>query len=260
MRFSRFFIPAAALLMAACAVDGGPVSNERPSLGGVRFINGLADEGPVDIRMIDQTQWAPYALGITFRQAGVRLPAEAGARPIRVWRAGNNIDSIPMLLEQTVDIVGGQNVTLLLTGSVQAGTATIVSIPDDVPDSVSNQIHIRAVNATGSAAEVSWAAGSDVSSASSVGPLAASSFVSRGLSAVTAQFNAPSDAGTLWTKEAPAGAIQANGIGATAGYVASGSALSAYLFPASVVGSRAPQGFTSPGVVWFVDRVPAPPR
>ena len=41
-----------------------------------------------------------------------------------------------------------------------------------------------------------------------------------------------------------------------------GSALSAYLFPRSVAGTKAPQSaaFTRPGVVFFVDLIPAPPQ
>lgn len=263
MRLSRFLLPMAALVLASCGVDDGPVSNTRPPLAGVRFVNALSDEGPVDARMIDQTQWAAYALGINFRQAGIRMPAEAGSRPVRVWRATNDINQLDLLIEQTVDIVANQDVTLLLTGSVQAGTARIEVIPDAVPDSSANQFHIRAVNATGSAAEVSWVSGSDASAAASIGPLAASAFTQRALGTVTARFNAPGAAATTWSAAAPAGVAQTdNGIGATAGYLASGTGLSAYLFPASVVGSRAPQtaAFAAPAVVWFVDRVPAPPR
>ncbi len=263
MRLSRYLLPVAALLLASCAVDGGPVSNARPALAGVRFINALADEGPVDARMIDQVQWSAYALGINFRQAGIRMPAQAGSRPIRVWRATNDINQLDLLIEQTVDIVEGQDVTLLLTGSVQGGTARIDVIPDAVPDSSANQIHIRGVNATGAAAELSWVSGANTNPVGSVGPLSATAFTQRALGTVTAQFNAPGAPATIWSTEAPAGVAQTdNGIGATAGYRASGSALSAYLFPASVVGSRAPQTapFAKAAVVWFVDRVPAPPR
>lgn len=263
MRLSRFLLPVAALLLASCGVDGGPVSNARPALAGVRFVNALSDEGPVDARMIDQTQWSSFALGINFRQAGFIMPTEAGSRKIRVFRATNDINQLDVLIEQSVDIVGGQNVTLLLTGSVQGGSARIEIIPETVPDSSANQFHIRAVNATGTAADLSWVAGATVSPVGSVGPLAATSYTQRALGAVTAQFNAPGVPGTTWSTAAPAGVAQTdNGIGATAGYLASGTAMSAYLFPASVVGSRAPQGgaFTSPAVVWLVDRVPAPPR
>jgi len=46
----------------------------------------------------------------------------------------------------------------------------------------------------------------------------------------------------------------------TAGYNGPGSALSAYLFPASVTGTKAPQtaAFQKPAVVFFVDLIPKP--
>lgn len=261
MRLSRILlVPASVLLLGACGVDDGPVSNARPSLATVRFINAISDEGAVDARMVDQTAWSAYALGINFRQSGLWLPTEAGSRPVRVWRASNVLDEIELLVEQTVDIPAGQTITLLLTGSVQAGTARIEVMPETLPDSVANNYHVRAVNVTDSPVEVSWVAGSDVSAPTAVPSLGSSAFVARPLGDVTASFNAPGAPGTTWTAQAPKGAAQSNGIGATAGTAASGSALSAWIFPASVVGSRAPQEFTSPGVVWFVDRVPAPPR
>ena len=260
MRLSRIIgIPAAALLFGACGVDDGPVSNARPPLATVRFINAINDEGAVDARMVDQTQWSAYALGINFRQSGIWMPTEAGTRKVRVWRATNHIDSLNLIIEQDVAITAGQNITLLLTGSAQAGTARIEVMPETVPDSVASNIHVRAVNVTGSPVDVSWVDGSTTTGPTSVPALGSSAFVARPLGAVTASFAVPGTA-TAVTANSPAGAVQNNGIGATAGHLASGSALSAWVFPASVAGTRAPAAFTTPGVVWFVDRVPAPPR
>ncbi|HEY0970169.1 MAG TPA: DUF4397 domain-containing protein [Gemmatimonadales bacterium] len=256
MRLSRLIIPVAALLFAACAVDDGPTVNNRPQLAGVRFINALADEGPVDARMIDQTEWHAFALAINFRQSGPVWPTEAGTRKVRVWRSTTNLDSMALLIEQDVTIEANKNVTLLLTGSVQANTARIEIIPDVVPDSSAGQIHIRAVNTMAGAADVSWVDANGASAPVSVSPLGQTSYQSRAAGEVKARFAAAGAADAA----APKGAPEAGGIGATAGYSTSGSALSAYLFPASVVGSRAPAAFTTPGVVWFVDRVPAPPR
>lgn len=257
MRLSRFLLPVSALLVTACALDEGPTVNSRPPLAAVRFIHAIADEGPIDARMIDQAQWSSYAIGINFRQSGHFMATEAGTRPVRIFRHSNVIDSIALLVEQDVNIVAGQNVTLLLTGSVQAGTARIEVIPDAVPDSVTGQIHIRAVNATGAAADAQWQDAGGAGAATSVGSLGTSGYTARSTDSVAVLFTgAPLAA-------APKGTLVNNGIGATAGYSSSGSALSAYLFPASVPGSRAPQtpaAFGQPAVVWFVDRVPAPPR
>lgn len=262
MRLSRFVIPVSALLLASCGVDDSPTVNNRPDLAGVRFINALVDAGPVDARMVDQTQWSAYALGINFRQSGILMPAQAGARPVRVWTSSNVLDDIELLIEQTVNITAGQNVTLLLTGSVSGGTARIEVIPDAVPDSTAGQIHVRAVNASDAAADVSWVDGGGASAPVSVGPLGTSAYIARPTGPVTASFTVAGDAGGPREAAAPAGEVRDDGIGNTAGHLASGSALSAYVFPASMPGSAAPQGgaFDAPAVIWFVDRVPAPPR
>ena len=58
MRFFRIsLLPLALLAVAACHDDGVSVNN-RPPLGGVRFVNAVADGGPVDIRMVDQVEWS----------------------------------------------------------------------------------------------------------------------------------------------------------------------------------------------------------
>jgi len=268
MKLSRFLIlPAAALLLAGCAIDDAPTENSRPAgLSGVRFIHAMSDEGGIDARMYDQTSWSSYALGINFRQSGAIQPTEPGTRMIRVFRASTDVDEIDdILIDQSVTIPAGEAVvTLLLTGSVQAGTANIQVITESVPDSTSGSTHYRAFNATGSASEVIFAAGDGSSAPVTVGPLSSTGYSSRSVSAgaLTASFFDAADPADTWEGDAPAGAPENNGIGATAGHTASGSALVAYLFEESVVGSRAPQGaaFQGPGVIWFVDRVPAPPR
>lgn len=259
MRFTRYLLPALAILVTACGVESDPVVNSRPPLALVKYIHAIPDEGPVDIRMIDQTKWSAYALNTNFRQQSIPMPTQAGNRLIRVWRATNVLDEIELLIEQNVQINAGENVTLLLTGSVQAGTARIEVIRDDVPDSVANQIHVRAVNTTGTAATVSWVDGNGASAPTNVASLGTTNYVARPLGAVTASFDLGGD---TYEAAAPAGAPQDGLIGATAGHQASGSALAAYLFPASVPDSRAPQtaAYQQPAVIWFVDRVPAPPR
>lgn len=262
MRLTRLLLlPVTALLVTACGVDDGPTVHARPQLAGVRFIHAMPDEGPVDARMVDGVRWTSSALGINFRQSGPVWPVAAGTHKVRVFRASStDIDSIAILVEQDVTIEPNRNVTLLLTGSTAANSARIEIIPDEVPDSTAGNIHVRAVNVTGAPMEVAWVGtGGAATAPTAVGPLSATSYAARGADTVTARFNASGSA-TMITERAPAGAPENNGIGASAGFRTSGSALSAYIFPASVAGSRAPSDFTSPGVVWFVDRVPAPPR
>ncbi|HLV24694.1 MAG TPA: DUF4397 domain-containing protein [Gemmatimonadales bacterium] len=263
MRLSRIIIPLSALLLlASCGVDDSATVNSRPDLAGVRFINALVDAGPVDARMVDQAQWSAYALGLNFRQSGITLPTQAGARPVKVWTATNVLEDMELLIDQTVNITAGQNVTLLLTGSVAGGTARIEVIPDPVPSETAGQIHVRAVNASDTPADVSWVDGGGASAAVSVGALGTTEYVARPTGLVSASFDVVGDAGSPRVADAPIGAPEDGLIGARAGYSAEGSGLSAFVFGPAVVGSLAPQdpAFLEPGIVWFVDRIPAPPR
>lgn len=261
MRLSRFIIPVSLLLLASCSIDDGPTQNTRPDLAGVRFINALVDAGAVDARMIDQTQWSAYALGLNYRQSGITLPTQAGARPVKVWTASNVLEDIDLIIEQTVTITAGQNVTLLLTGSVAGGTARIEVIPDPVPAEAAGQIHVRAVNASDTPADISWVDGGGASAAVSVGALGTTDYLVRPTGLVTASFTVAGDAGSPRVGDAPAGAPESGLIGATAGYTAEGSGLSAFIFGPAVAGSPSDLGaaYLEPGVVWFVDRIPAPP-
>ena len=311
MKLSRFFIlPAAALLLAGCAIDDAPTENSRPAgLSGVRFIHAIADEGAVDARMYDQTEWSSYALGINFRQSGAIHPTEPGTRPIRVFRASTDIDAIDdILIEQTVDIPAGQPlVTLLLTGSVQSGTAQIQVITGSVPDSTAGSVHYRVFNATGTPYVARYEDVGGEGGSFTVNQFSGSEYQTRavGTAYMVTAFWDPGDPGTIfggghptediwnpnfpwsipWANNRsamPLRAPEANGIGATAGSRASGSAMSAFIFPASVAGTRAPRDpvpvppdpeeedadlwippppfYNTPNIVWFIDRVPAPPR
>lgn len=256
MRLSRIvLLPAAALFATACGVDDEPVVNARPQLSSVRVIHAIADEGPIDTRMIHSARWSNFALGLNFRASGIPMPVEPGSRPLRVWRSSTVLEEIVPLIETDVVIPAGQNVTLLLTGSVANGTARVEVIPDVVPDSTAGQIHARVVNATAAGVAASWVAGDVTSAPISVASLATSSYEARPAGPLSVLVGGA-------TFAAPAGVAENNGIGATAGAGQAGSALSAFVFPASVVGSRAPQdgAFAAPAVVWMVDRVPAPPR
>lgn len=67
---------------------------------------------------------------------------------------------------------------------------------------------------------------------------------------------------TFWGTTAPAGAAASGLIGAAVGYLGTGRAMSAYVFPRPVAVSKAPQtaASTRPAVVFFEDLIPAPPK
>lgn len=272
MRHSRLLLmPLALVALAACHDDGVTV-NARPPLAGVRFINAVPDGGPVDIHYVDQVEWSGSSvngnnLGLAFRAGTIHWATEAKARHIRVFPTSEDISvTTQVLLDTTITIEANKNITLMLVGSRAAGgKVSFVTIDDDATPG-SDQVGVRLVNASGAGA--SGYLTTDTTSAlatatfASVAPFSASPYVTR----ATGKFfmrATPEGATTPVTNAvAPTGAPADGLIGVTAGYNGPGSALSAYYFPASVANTDAPQSssFKKPGVVFFVDLVPAPPQ
>ena len=281
MRFSRIsLLPLALLAVAACSDDGVQV-NERPPLGGVRFVNAVPDGGPVDIRMIDQVEWSANSVsgnaaccGLPFRSGTIHWATEAKARRIRVFPTDSSLAVTTQILhDTTITIEANKNVTLMLVGSRAAGGRVSFVMIDDNPGTVAgNQIATRLVNASSAGQTPASAAGYITPTASSalpspatfptVAPRSASPYVVRPTGAFAFQATPVGDNATIWAAAAPAGAPADGLIAATAGATGGGSAFSAYLFPRSVAGTAAPQtaAFNAPGLVYFVDLIPTPPK
>jgi hypothetical protein len=278
MRLTRL-LPIAVLALAACH-DNGVSVNARPPLGGVRFINAVPDGGAVDIRMVDQIEWSASSVsgtaaccGLPFRQGTIHWATEAKARHIRVFPSDSSIAvTSQILLDTTITIEADKNVTLMLVGSQAAGgKVSFVKINDD-PAPASGQVAIRLVNATATGQVPATADAyitADTTTAlagaatfAAVGPLATSPYLTRATGKFFIRTTPAGSTASVWNAIAPTGAPADGLIGATAGYNGPGSGLSAYLFPPSVAGTKAPQSaaFQVPGVVFFVDLIPAPPQ
>jgi hypothetical protein len=277
MRLIRLsFLPAALAVFVACGRDNGVSVNARPPLGGVRFINAVADGGPVDIRMVDQVEWSASSVngtntGLAFRAGTIHWATEAKARQIRVFPTDSSIAVTTQVLHDTsIVIEANKNVTLMLVGSRAAGGhVSFIKIDDTPPTLSGTKIAVRFVNAssagstpTNADAYVTASTSSSVTGASpsfaGLAPRTASPYIVRDTAQLALRASAAADQTTFWSAAAPAGAPAGAGIAATAGAAGPGSAMSAYLFPRSVAGSAAPAGFTTPGVIWFVDLIPAP--
>lgn len=271
MRPSRLLLmPFALLALAACHNDGVSV-NARPPLGGVRFINAVPDGGPVDIRMVDQVDWSASsvnsnAIGLAFRSGTVYWPTEAKARHIRVFPTDSSLAvTTTVLLDTTITIQANKNVTLMLVGSRAAGGKVSFVQFDDTPTVPANQVGIKLVNTTSAAATgyitTDTTAALPAAAFPTVAPLTASTYLMRNTGKFFVQATPGGAATPVWNAVVPAGAPADGLIGVTAGYNGPGSALSAYLFPASAAGTAAPQSaaFKNPAMVLFVDFIPAPP-
>jgi hypothetical protein len=266
-----------AAAVAACSDDTGVTNSSRPPLAGVRFINALPDTFDVDIRMVDQVDWSATANKLPFRSATQYWPTEAKARHIRVFPqpgvdAVNGVNPVvvsTVLLDTTITFEADRQYTLLLTGSARGNTERFVLIEDNPPATTGIQVAVKTVNAGVTGNVDAFLTPRDTTTLTGrtadlpgVGPLAASAYVVRDTGSFTAvRFAAGGTTTATASATAPNGTAGTSTINPQAGAKVPGTALSGYIFPASApvtTGSRSTSvvNFASPGVIWFIDRLP----
>jgi hypothetical protein len=263
MRLPRLaMLCVAALSASACGSDS---VTAPPQLAAVRFVNAVADTGAVDIRYIDQVDFSTAGNNVAFRGGTPYFPAAVGTRKLRVFLTSRDITvtSVTMLDAQAT-LAANARVTLLLSGSARAGTLKLLVVNDSTTAPPSGQIGIRMVNATSGQVSDGYisTAPSDPLSGSptftGVQALASSAYANRATGAAALQVTATGSITVSARSAGPPAPATLPGEFPAAGVTSAGSMFSAYYFPASVVGSGAPQtaAFQVPGIVWFVDRNP----
>jgi len=250
------------LAVSACTNDQTITETTLPPNASVRYINALSDTGSVDIRMVDQVDFAPFANNLGFRAGTVYQIGEAKARHIKVFPAFSVDPSVvsQVIDDETITLTAGTRVTLLLTGSARAKTAHFVVITDETAAPAAGTIGVRMINTSSGA--VSGYLVNDTLAAlpgtptfSAVAALGATSYVSR-------------PTGTAWLRSTDAGSptVSAQTVGPAApativgafpgaGVTSAGTLFSVYYFPRGVAGSMQ-NAVNKPGLVWFVDRNP----
>lgn len=267
---------AGALALAACDESGtDAILAPHPPLAFTRFINGVADTGATDWRFIDRIDYSPIALGMPFRGFTPYQGTATGARQLRIFPTSTDITvTSQQLIDETVTFEAGKYYTIIHTGYARTGSApadNIIVMEDPIPTGIAATnfatrfVHLgtglgamdaHAVATTSSSiatstplfANVAYASQSAYNSTRPLGAFAFRAAAAGQTATVTASAAAP----------AGSAADPTNNLTAIAGSSQGGSAFTAYLFPRSVAGSRAPQtaAFTSPAIVYLYDKHP----
>ena len=257
MRFPRLSLLAvpAAVALAACSSDD-VTAESRPPLAGVRYINAVPDTGRLDFRMVDQLEYSANSIsgigGLSFREGTEYFPTEAKARHIKVFSfADTAIATVQqVLVDTTITFEANKNYTLLLAGTSRNKQARFRVIEDTPADPGNGQIAVRAYNA-GAGPMDAWVVASTTTALSgtptfaSVADLAASAYRAQPAGAFAVRIASPGTTTAIASLQAGAGAAGTALQNPTAGATVAGTVFSAYIFPRSVAGSRAPSGFTA---------------
>jgi len=270
MRLSRLTLLAVPAALALAACNGDDVTTEtRPPLAGVRYINAVPDTSRLDFRMVDQLEYSANTIsgtgGLNFRDGTEYFPTEAKARHIKVFSLADTLISTvqQVLVDTTITFEANKNYTLLLAGTSRNKQARFRVIEDTPAAPASGQIAVRAYNA-GAGPMDAWVVASTTTALSgtptfgSVADLAASAYRSQPTGAFAVRVTAPGSTTAVASLAAAAGAAGTALQNPTAGATVAGTVFSAYIFPRSVAGTRAPQtaAFTTAGVQLFVDKLP----
>jgi hypothetical protein len=268
---------AAALLAIGCSKDGGPFLAPVEPLAYTRFVAAVPDTSALDWRFVDAVKNSPFALNLAFRGFTPYQATTPGARHLRIFPTSTDITiTSQVVMDTTLTFEEGKYYTIVHIGLARTGGAPadrIIVFNDDAPSLTGTTIALRAINlgpglntgAPGAVDVFATAATGDALPATplfgNLAFLSASAYVTRptGTLAVRATGSGTTTP-VLANVAAPAGvpadpALSGSAIG---GAAQGGTAMTAFIFPRSTAGSRAPQtaAFTNPIIVYVVDRRP----
>jgi hypothetical protein len=274
---------------SACSPDR-TISTENIPTAGVRFINAVPDTGAafgLDFRFVDLPESnAQFRVlfrnnpttsgGVTGSTQVQYKNARAGARHFRIF-LDDTLQTVAstVLKDSTINIEAGKLYTVLLWGrarSTGADKMQLKVIEETVGDP-GTQVALRVINATGNAVDVRQYASTGTAPAAPTWPNVPAYGISSYVNVAPAQIRynvQPAGGGTALFSDGLALIGNPNGTsvgGCTVGLdcegapgtTVPGSAITAIIFPASVAGSKAPQGgaFANPQMTFFWDRRPA---
>lgn len=289
MSFSRLLLlGAAAASIAACGSSSDTTLVAPDPAGLVRFINAVPDTGFMDFRFVDAVEGVPSTpfVNLAFRAGFDRAyqRVNAGTHHVRVFMGSANVGpsgstNDPAVVstvmgDTTFTFVDGVHYTFVFYGSARAGAQKFLIVTDNIAAPPSGNFSLRAANLNGIAQDV-YVNGSTTPLTTvggtpgfNVAPLAATAYANVPLAAAASNYAVTAaDAGTTTPVSSTvmpvgtAAVAEVPGVSAALAPTAGsrvGGVFTAYIFPASTPGSKAPQttAFTTPAVVLQADKQP----
>src|SRR5438876_3013779 len=273
MTLHRWMMLCVTATVVGCTSNEGGTTSPNPPTGAFRYVNAVPDTGPMDYRPVDRVEDSPFFLGAAFRAFAPYQAMGVGSRHVRVFM--NSIDpaiASIVMFDTTFTVDTDAYYTFLHYGFTRTGqtpAAAVLITTDAVPTPASGQVALRLIHAAAGIGNV------DVF----VGPKSA------GMPATPTYTSVPFLGITTYTAFAAAGATETTAIWVTAtgtttpilaavdaptgtpgtstkepvpGTRVAGTVYSAIFVAPSVAGSKAPPTFTTPSVIFPIDRRPPP--
>ena len=260
-------VVAGGAIIAGCNDNRGAITAPTVPLAYTRFVDAVPDSGGMDWRFVDVIENSPTTFGLNFRGtfpgAGYQATGP-GSRHLRIFQSSTDINlTQKVLFDTTFNFTAGTHYTLVVAGNMRAAQGKLYILTDDFTDP-GTSIAIRVFNAGAGTVDMYASASGGTSTlptafASGLANFTASKYTTmavgplslRGFATGSTTFPAMVDV------VVPAGlpADRANNLTAVGGTTQAGSVLTAFIMPRSVAGSTA-ANFTTPGIVYMVDRYP----
>lgn len=286
---------AGAFLLVGCSKDAGPFFAPNVPLAYTRFVNALPDTFSLDWRFIDQLEYSPTEITMPFRGFSPYQGTAPGARKLRVFTdPGGNGPSLAevtsIVLDETVNLEAGKYYSIIATGFSRAGASPskrLLVLEDPIPSALATQVAYRVVHLGAGLPNVNVATTAGAADAigtpvfSNVAYLQATNYQTiapvsittsgtgcstnytaanlflRVVNTSTSTEVATGNGACNDNRRAPGGVDGSaiDNLTTIGGLGKAGSALTAFVMPATVSGSKA-TNFSAPGVVWVVDKHP----
>jgi len=273
MRVKRIGLALFGALAIGCSKDEGPFFAPEVQLAYSRFINAIPDTTGVDFRFIDFLEHSPFEIQLTYRGFTPYQGTAPGARHLRVFPNPGGSPSLgdvtQILLDETVTFEAGKYYTLVAVGFSRTGSSPAVKLQvyeDPIPDAGSN-VAFRLVHLGSGLSSINvgvTASSSDPIPGSPTLPnvayLNASSYQTRAPGAAWFRVQETTAAAEIVAgngRQAPAGAAgdPLTNLTTIGGSGQAGSVVTAWVFPRSVSGSKAPN-VTANSIIFTVDKHP----
>jgi hypothetical protein len=273
MTVKRIGLALIGMLAMGCKKDDGPFFAPQTPLAYTRFINAIPDTGGVDFRFIDFLEHSPFEIQMQFRSFTPYQGTAPGARHLRAFADPGGSPSLSdvtqILVDETVTFEAGKYYSLVAVGYSRAGSSPALKLQvfeDPIPDAGSN-VAFRVVHLGSGLNSINvgvTAASSDpipgTATFSNVSYLNASAYQTRAPGAAWFRVQETTAATEIVSgngRQAPAGAAgdPLNNLTTIGGSGQAGSVVTAWVFPRSVSGSKAPS-VTAPSIVFTVDKHP----
>jgi hypothetical protein len=275
MRVSRIGLALVGALMAVgCSKDDGPFFAPQVPLAYTRFINAIPDTGSVDFRFVDLVEYSPFAVQLAYRGFTPYQGTAPGARHLKIFtNPGGTSTLIPhvtgVVLDETPTFEANKYYTIVAVGySRTAGTPAVkLQVYEDAIPDAGSQVAFRVVNlATGlnslnvSVTSASTDAIPGSPTVANLAYLSASAYQLRATGNAWFRVQETSAAAEIVSgngRQAPVGIAgdPLNNLTIVGGSGQAGSVVSAWVFPRSVSGSRAPN-VPAPSIIFTVDKHP----